>query len=225
MRVTRVVDLSRTVGPRTQVYPGDPVPSSRPLATVERDGFALHEVVLGSQSGTHLDAPAHFRADGAPVDRVDPADCVGPGVVADLTGRAPRHPVDWPELAPYAPLLGRGTVLLLHTGWAARYGTPEYFDHPYLTGAAARGLLAAGVRAVGVDAPSVDETPGPGGPDGGAADFPAHRAIAAAGGVIVENLCRLEQIDFPDPLVSVLPIRLAGLDGAPVRAVAMRIEP
>jgi len=39
--------------------------------------------------------------------------------------------------------------------------------------------------------------------------------------VIVENLVGLGAIDFPDPLVSVLPLRIAGGDGAPARAVAI----
>jgi kynurenine formamidase len=47
-----------------------------------------------------------------------------------------------------------------------------------------------------------------------------HHLIAAAGGVIGENLRGFERIDF-EPFVSCLPLRLAGADGAPVRAVAM----
>jgi kynurenine formamidase len=39
--------------------------------------------------------------------------------------------------------------------------------------------------------------------------------------VIAENLTNLGQIDFPNPLLSLLPIKLGGSDGAPVRAVAM----
>ena len=45
--------------------------------------------------------------------------------------------------------------------------------------------------------------------------------ISDAGGVIVENLVGLGAVDFPDPLVSVLPLRIAGGDGAPARAVAV----
>jgi kynurenine formamidase len=42
--------------------------------------------------------------------------------------------------------------------------------------------------------------------------------------VIGENLRGFEQIDFT-PFVSCLPLRLAGADGAPVRAVAMDLAP
>jgi kynurenine formamidase len=48
--------------------------------------------------------------------------------------------------------------------------------------------------------------------------------LLGAGGAIVENLTNLEAVDFAEPVVSVLPIRLADADGAPVRAVALQLE-
>ena len=53
---------------------------------------------------------------------------------------------------------------------------------------------------------SVDETAPPGGEPGSSA---AHDLLLGAGGAIVENLTNLEAVDFPEPVVSVLPIRLA----------------
>jgi len=44
--------------------------------------------------------------------------------------------------------------------------------------------------------------------------------ICEAGGVIVENLRGLEQIDWSHPLITVFPLRLTGADGSPTRAVA-----
>ena len=64
MRVHRAVDLSVVLGPETQVYPGDPVVELSPAAVLGRDGFNLLSVHLGSQSGTHVDAPYHVEADG-----------------------------------------------------------------------------------------------------------------------------------------------------------------
>lgn len=221
VRITRVVDLSRPVGPETQVYPGDPVPEITPVARIAVDGCNLARVTIGSQSGTHADAPYHFAEQGARIDELDPALCVGPGVVVPVTGRPPRTPIGWQDIAPHLPA-APPPIVLLHTGWARHYGTPAYFAHPYLDGAAAEELLRRGVRTIGIDAPSLDETPDDAHAGG---DWPVHRAVAGAGGVLVENLCGLEGVDFPEPLVSVLPIRLAGADGAPVRAVACELAP
>jgi kynurenine formamidase len=111
-------------------------------------------------------------------------------------------------------------MLLLHTGWDAHWGTDAYFDHPFLDGDAAERVVAAGVRTVGLDALSLDETVPGGEPAGG---FAAHLAVLGAGGVIIENLRGLDAVRAAEPVVSVLPLRLAGADGAPVRAVAFDV--
>jgi kynurenine formamidase len=61
-------------------------------------------------------------------------------------------------------------------------------------------------------------------PDGEpAGGFAAHLAVLGAGGVIVENLTNLAALASEEPVVSVLPLRITGADGAPVRAVAFDI--
>jgi kynurenine formamidase len=77
------------------------------------------------------------------------------------------------------------------------------------------------VRTVCLDAINIDETPDASHPGVG---FPVHRLIAAAGGIIVENLTGLERIDFADPFLAVFPLRLTGADGSPTRAVALDLE-
>ncbi|MDN3355710.1 cyclase family protein [Actinomadura sp. DC4] len=221
MRVRRIVDLSVPLSESTQVYPGDPVPRIEPAATIEADGFNLLSLRLGSQTGTHVDAPYHFRPDGPRVDELDLTLFAGEGVVVDLTGLAPRARISWEKVAPAAELLRPGRIALLHTGWPRTYGTAAYFDHPFLDADACRRMLGLGVRTFLLDFPSIDETPDA---EHAGEGFPAHRLIAEAGGVIGENLRGFELIDFT-PFVSCLPLRLAGADGAPVRAVAMDLTP
>ena len=76
--------------------------------------------------------------------------------------------------------------MLIHTGWARHYGTPAYFDHPYLDPEAVERMLALGVRTFCIDAPSIDPTPDD--------DLAAHLLIADAGGVIGENFRNLEEV-------------------------------
>jgi kynurenine formamidase len=220
VRVRRVVDLSVPVGPGTQVYPGDPVATLTPHSTVARDGYNILAVTMGSQTGTHVDAPYHFADGGDRIDAMDLSLFVGPGVVLDVRGLPPRGRITWDLLEPSAAALGPGSVALLHTGWSAHYGTPAYFDHPYLDAGACRRLLALGVRTICLDAPNIDETPDDDHPGEG---FPVHHLVAGVSGVIGENLRNLESVDWPDPLVAVLPVRLEGADGAPVRAVALEL--
>ena len=215
-RVRRVVDLSVPLDAGTDVYPGDPPVRLEAAATVADDGYNLLAVHLGSQSGTHCDAPRHFRDDGTPVDALDLRLFTGSGVLVDVRGRADRARIGLADLAPNLDRVGPGTIVVLHTGWSAHRGTPRYAAHPYLDAAACRALLDRGVRTIGLDAPSIDATPSDDG-------HPCHHLVAAAGGVVVENLTNLAAVDFPDPFLSVLPLRLTGADGAPVRAVALEL--
>jgi kynurenine formamidase len=207
---SRVVDLSHPLDDRTHAYPGDPAVRSTPARSLERDGYRVSHLHLGSHSGTHVDAPSHVVDGGATVDQLPLHLLVGPAVLVDLRDLGPREPVGWERLAAYAR---PGRMLVLHTGWDRRWGSAAYEDHPYLDAEAAEALVAAGVRTVGIDALSIDET--------GSETFPAHEALLGAGGVVVENLRGLAAVDHPEPVLSVLPLPLRGCDGSPVRAVAL----
>ena len=221
MRVTRLVDLSVPVGPSTVVYPGDPTPELAVHNTIEQDGFNLLSVRMGSQSGTHVDAPYHVEGDALRIDEVPLERFLGPAVLVDARAAGPRGRITWEHVEPVADRILPGTIVLLHTGWAARYGTSEYFAHPFLDAGACRRLLSLGVRTFCIDAINLDETPDDDHPGEG---YPVHHLIARAGGVIGENFRNLELVDWPDPFVLTLPIRLEGADGAPARAVAVQFS-
>ncbi|MEU6576713.1 cyclase family protein [Streptomyces sp. NPDC046805] len=216
------LDLSVPLATGMPVYPGDPEVTVSPALHAESDGVNVLRLHMGSQSGTHVDAPYHVddawpRLDDLPLDRF-----AGKAVVADVRGLAPREAITPGMLTPAldAVAAAPGAMLLLATGWSAHWGTQEYLAHPWLTPAAAQAVVEAGVRTVAVDALSVDPTPQPGDP---LADFglPAHRVLCGAGGVIAENLTGLEQlVDAREVEVFLFPLRLPGADGAPVRAVA-----
>lgn len=216
--VVRVVDLSHRTGPGIKVFPGDPSVEFTSAATLAEDGVNVTRLHLGSHSGTHVDAPSHFIEGGAGIDRLDTALFVGPAVFVDLRGKGERERITPEDLAPYTERLGTGVIAVLQTGWDRHWGTPRYLDHPFLDPEAAELLIGSGVRAVATDALNVDETH----PDG-SGDYPAHRVILGAGGVIAENLTNIGEVDFPDTVLSLLPVKLSGADGAPVRAVALQI--
>jgi kynurenine formamidase len=224
-----LVDLSVPVVAGMPVYPGDPEVAIGPALTVAADGVNVLGLHMGSQSGTHVDAPYHIddalpTLDDLPLDRF-----MGPAAVADARGLAPGSPIG-PELV--APALRPGVILLIATGWSAHWGHDHYHGHPWLTPETARLIVEAGVRTVAVDALSVDPTVHPSHPGGhptgqpaGADPFPAHRVLCGAHAVIAENLTGLDtlidaQADGRLIEVSLFPIRLAAADGAPIRAVA-----
>lgn len=220
MRVIRCVDLSVPLDADTTVYPGDPQLSTAPHSTIDGEGFNLLELHLGSQSGTHVDAPYHFEQQAERIDQVPLSTFAGEGVVVDATGLGARTRIGWEHLGPYEHRFGAGAIVLLRTGWDAHYDDATYFSHPFLDAAASAQLLALGVRTFCIDAINLDETPDAEHPGEG---FPVHHQIARAGGVIGENFRDLHRVDWERPLVVCFPLRLTGADGAPCRAVALEL--
>ena len=222
MQTNKVVDLSLVVNAATQVYPGDPAPRFSPHSTIERDGFNLLSVSMGSQTGTHVDAPYHFDEKAKKLDEIPLERFVGAGVVVDARSAGARGRITWSYFESLEHLLVPGAIVLLHTGWSAHYGTASYFENPFLDGEACARLIALGIRTFGIDAINIDETPDESHPGEG---FPVHHLIADVDGVICENLTNLEAIDFDAPFISLLPIAFEAADGAPVRAVALQLAP
>lgn len=203
----RLLDLSHPIRTGMPVWPGDPEVALLPAAAIATHGYNVLSIHLGSQTGTHVDAPFHVDDALPTLDQVPLERFTGPAVVADLRGNAGAiRPEDLKDLD-----LRPGAVLLLCTGWDAHWGTPRYSEHPWLDPTAARLLLGAGVRTVGIDAPSIDC---PGDPA-----LPSHHLLARTGAVIAENLTHLDAVPA-GAQIWLLPLPLVGADGAPVRAVA-----
>lgn len=221
MKIVRVVDLSHPVTSETQVYPGDPVPHLEQHSTIDRDGFNLMTVSMGSQSGTHVDAPFHFDEDGIKIDEIPLGQFVGQAVIFDCGELSARQEITIESLDSQLDAIKGGDIAIFKTRWSRFYGTDEYFNNPYLNADLVSLLIERGVLTFGLDAINIDETPDDDHPGVG---FPAHHLIAKVGGVICENLTNLDAIDFDDPIISLLPMKFIGIDGAPVRAVAMQSE-
>ncbi|MFF4345760.1 cyclase family protein [Streptomyces sp. NPDC001530] len=213
------LDLSFPLVTGMPVYPGDPRVEVSQALRVAEHGVNVLRLHMGSQSGTHVDAPYHVDEAWPTLDDLPLERFAGPAVLADVRGLPARAPIT-PDLL--APALSRlrlqpTAILLLATGWSAYWGTDHYLAHPWLTPEAAQAIVGAGGRTVGVDALSVD-------PTGGAA-LPAHRVLCGAGGVIAENLTGLARVadaqEAGSPVeVFLFPLHLPGADGAPVRATA-----
>jgi arylformamidase len=191
-------------------WPGDPEVSISRISSIEDgDECNVSTISMSAHTGTHMDAPLHFLANGAGLDRLPLDAVIGPARVIAI--RDPRS-VTAAELARHR--IRRGERVLFKTqGAAARWkrGTFDE-DYVYVSLDAARFLAARGVRVVGVDYLSV----------GGFLEDSAetHRTLLSAGIWIIEGL-DLARIATGRYDMVCLPLRIAGGDGAPAR-VALR---
>ncbi|KAH9833521.1 putative cyclase [Rhodofomes roseus] len=220
-RKRRVIDLTHPLVPDgVPACPGHPKYNAEHTFKLSDGAFAnVHTLTIGTHTGTHIDAPYHFYDDACPVDRLDLSLlAAAPAVVVDVRHKAAHEAITWEDLRKYESGIREGAAVLFCTGWASRYGRPDYSDHPYLEVDAAQQLLERGVRVIGADTISPDEWRLDGGDTG-----MVHRIVLRAGGIIVENLQGLEDVvdsGWENPRVSLLPLSLAGCDGSPIRAVA-----
>ncbi|MEW6473399.1 MAG: cyclase family protein [Actinomycetota bacterium] len=214
-----VIDISLSVSPTLTVWPGDPPVVVEPVARVEDgDVAAVSRLVLGTHTGTHVDPPAHFLPGGATVDELPLDVLVGPAVVADCRGGGP---VDAARLEALALPAGT-TRLLLKTAGGGAPPTggegPTASGGPATTGVltpdGAAWLVERGVRLVGADTLSIEPA---------TEDYPVHRLLLGAGVIIVEGLDLTPAAPGRYQLVC-LPLRIAGGDGAPARAVLLPPE-
>lgn len=207
----RFIDISVDVGPDLIVWPGDPSIDVRPVSRISRgDSANVSELRLGSHTGTHIDAPFHFIEGGATADEVPLEVLVGDAVVADLT-RA-EGPVGPHELEALG-LRSDVSRLLLKTSNSAIWDRrPAAFPSRYvsLSAEGARWIVEHGIRLMGIDFLSIEAMGSPG--------HPTHRTLLAAGVVIVEGL-DLSAVEPGRYELMCLPLKLAGGDGAPARAV------
>lgn len=205
-----LVDLSRVIESGMPAYPGDPVAELTPAAAQEP--WRVTRLALGSHSGTHVDAAAHFIPGGRTIDDYELERFVLDAVVVPVAAGRDAA-IGWAALRPALPGDVRGKAVLLHTGWDRHWRDEEREHHPYLSRDACERLVAAGVSLVGTDALNVDATAG--------ATIDAHEVLLGADVLIVENLINLAALTPGRPCrCAFVPLRIDGGDGSPIRAYA-----
>jgi kynurenine formamidase len=222
-------DLTHPIRTGMQVYPGDPAVAVEPHADIDSDGYRVSALELGTHAGTHVDAPCHVEPGGKSLADFPVEAFRFDAVRVDLRGVGARDPIRRAELSDAVDAAVDAAVdsddaftdpdmLVLRTGWDEHWGTPRYFDHPYVTGEAAAWCAERGYH-LGLDALSPDPTPTENAAADEPAGVPAHRALFAAERLIVENLTGLDALPARFELCA-YPLSLDA-DGSPVRAVAV----
>jgi kynurenine formamidase len=217
------IDLSHPIEDGMLTYPGLPAPAIRPFLTREASRahyapgteFHIGRIDMVANTGTYLDTPFHRFAGAADLATIDLALIADlPAMIVRASGMATRaidRAVIAATLANHNPA---GAAVLIHTGWAAHWGTGRYFDgHPFLTADAAHWLIEQRIALCGIDSLNIDDT------SGGAR--PVHSALLGAGIPIVEHLRGLEQLPTAGFRFSAVPAPVRGLGSFPVRAYAI----
>ncbi|RZN37524.1 MAG: cyclase family protein [Methanosarcinales archaeon] len=200
-----IIDITRTIGQDTVVFPGDTTPS---VSQAHCDDYTISELALGSHSGTHIDAPLHFfdgrkSLDMIPVKRFF--------LDADVIAIKSQVAVTVEELS--GCKIDPGQAILLKTRNSDLPRDRFYEDFVHIKPDAAELLVNKGVSMVGIDYLSPDRY--------GDTDFPVHRTLLGAGVLILEDI-DLRAVAPGRYRLACLPIKTRHADGAPCRAVLGR---
>jgi arylformamidase len=203
-------DISPTIRPEIPVWPGD-TPFEARLAWSIAAGASVNVAAVSTtlHLGAHADAPFHTEPRGDGVADLPLERYLGPCRVVRVPAAAliePRH-VEGIDLASPRRLLFRSDSV------RDRRGFPERFTA--LSPELAALLGERGVLLVGMDTPSVDPFE--------SKDLAAHHALARGGVAILESLL-LDGVPEGIYELIALPLKLAGLDASPVRAVLRTLE-
>lgn len=216
----RWFDLSYPIRQGMPTFPSHWHPAVT-VTQLARHGVEKREsrkLVLGTHTGTHVDAPLHFVPGGRAVDSFPPELMMGRAGLIDLAPACPRREYGLREVR---AALGRRWVLprmLVRFGWSKRYGSRAFYSEaPYLSLEACRWMAGRGARLLGLDTPSVD-CHDHGWKSGN--DAPNHRLLLGRGLFLVESLARLDKLSGREVEFMVFPLAIAGADGSPARCFA-----
>lgn len=203
-----IYDISVPIVNDGLVYPGNPPISITPQQEVSKGASAnVSSLSFGSHTGTHVDAPKHFFDDGLAIDAVPLDVLMGPAVLICVENSVMA--VGEKELKLHE--LKGHTRVLIKTRNSSFIREREFKkDYTYLAPDGAEYLASLGIKLVGVDYLSIEQFH--------SGHHKTHRTLLEKGIVIVEGLDLSAPPMGPYDL-RVLPLRLAGLDGAPARAV------
>jgi arylformamidase len=204
----KLIDITRPLRAGMPVWPGD-TPAQFDFAATKAGGYSCNvgRLRISVHTGTHADAPYHYDDTGAKMDELPVDLFVGPARVVDARGQ----PAITVRLLAQFDFTATPRVLFRTDGWTELETFPSTWT--LMTPDVPAWLAGRGVKLIGVDVPSVDEPT--------SRDLPVHHAINRARQVILENL-DLRGVDAGVYELIALPLRIAGADGSPVRAVLGR---
>ncbi len=213
----KIWDISRTLSNDLAEWPGDE-PFHYRLTTEIPKGQTVNlgAITMSVHNGTHADARFHFDPKGESIEKAPLDVYLGRATVIDLAQSffqsKGKHLITTEDLRPHAEDIAATSRLLVKTGrWSDSTVFPDQI--PVIAADVPAWLQKNGVRLIGVDLPSMDEID--------SKSLQNHHALARAGIAIVESL---DLSDVPPGIYNfaALPLKIAGSDGAPVRAVLWR---
>ncbi len=226
----QVIDLTMKITPSMKVFPGSPQPCFIPWSRFDLHGYDSEAMFMSTHTGTHVDAPSHFKPGLASIDMIS-ADRLVSNATLIRVEKTANQLIERQDLGDQ---IRQGDAVVIATGWESRSGNSNYMsENPGLSEQAAQYLARKKVNAVAIDSPSIDA-----GAD--TKKFVAHNILLSSNILVVENLCNLDKVvrrssnnstknssataaadtTFTFTII-ISPLKLGGATGSPARVFAL----
>jgi len=213
----KIWDISRTLSNDLAEWPGDePCCFRLTRQKAKGESVNLGAISMSVHNGTHADAHFHFDTNGESIEKAPLETYLGRATVVDLAqaflDSKEKHLITIEDLRPSAEAIAATSRVLVKTGrWSDSAVFPNQI--PVIAADVPAWLQKNGVKLLGMDLPSVDEID--------SKSLQNHHALARAGIAIVESL-DLSDVASGIYQFAAPPLKIAGGDGAPMRAILWR---
>lgn len=222
-----VLDMTHMLDETFPTWGGPPGISYEKAADFAKDGYNLFNLTINEHSGTHIDAPLHFSADGLSVDEIEVGNLVCPLCVIDIRDRASGDAdtqVTPDDIAAWVSANGDipdGACVAMNSGWSGKARTDGFRNadsdggqhYPGFHIEATQMLLETGAASIAVDTLSLDH--------GASQDFATHYAWLPANRYGIECLANLDQVPAAGATLVVGAPKTGKGTGGPARIFAM----
>ena len=190
-----------------------------PMGKIDTVGRNTSRIVLGSHSGTHMDAPYHFIDDGKTMEKLDINIMKGIVQIVDFRNKRAGDVVTLDDVNKLK-ITGR---MLFAFGWYHNWKTDSYYkSFPYFSQEAIKFLIDGGIKLMAMDTPSPDD--GSSIKHIGETDSPNHVSLLKNEVIIVEYLNNTDILDVNKQYeIVALPLKIKGSDGCPARVIVSEI--
>ncbi|MEM7028299.1 MAG: cyclase family protein [Chloroflexota bacterium] len=198
----QTLDLTKTLNKDTFIYTDgdytDPLLEIDTWCTINQQGYHVSRLAMGTQTGTHIDAPAHFQEGGDTLEALPVEALIGPYFWIDLDRSSMLDDLGYQNQS----------ILFLTTTSQTHIEMPKRQFKKLLALPCLVWLIAYPVSIAGQDA------------------LYFHRALAEAGKYLIEDVDEsVASLVEPNGKLIALPLRLAGVSGSPCRVIVhQRVE-
>ncbi len=210
----KIIDLSFVIenGIPTCGTPWHQTVKLEQMGTIDTVGRNTHSILLGSHTGTHMDAPYHFIKGGRTIESTPLETLCGPISVIDLTYLKAGDVVRFDDVKD----LKVTERMLFRFDWFKHWRTGDFYKaFPFFSEEAVNFLIANDIKLLAMDTPSPDNVK-----NFNSVDSPNHKALLSKDIIIIEYLNNTDQIDLAKKHTLVaLPLKIKGSDGSPSRVI------